>query len=145
DQLDRVNQETLVATGFLRLGPVRRNAGNPKVAFSRNEVLTEMTDSVGSVFLGLTIGCARCHDHKFDNFTQEEYYRIQAFLAATHEKDIVLTSKEVEEDWQKKTDRLKETIKQLKQQLADAPEEARPALEARLKQAQDSLPPPLPT
>jgi hypothetical protein len=51
---------------FHRLGPVRRNAGNPEIALSRNEVLTERTDVIGSAFLGLTVGCARCHNHKFD-------------------------------------------------------------------------------
>jgi len=75
--------EPLVAAGFHRLGPVRRNAGNTDVAFSRNEVLTEVTDAVGATFLGLTIGCARCHDHMFDAIRQRDYYRLQAFFAAT--------------------------------------------------------------
>ncbi len=47
-----------IAAGFHRLGPVRRNAGNQDVASNRNEVLTEMTDAVGMVFMGLTVGCA---------------------------------------------------------------------------------------
>ena len=77
----------LASTGSV---PVRRNAGNPDVAFSRHEVLTEMTDALGVVFLGLTVGCARCHDHKFDAIPQADYYRLQAFLAAAQENDIVL-------------------------------------------------------
>src|SRR5262249_40016497 len=59
--------DCMTAAGFHRLGPVRRNAGNKLVAFSRNEVLTEMTDAIGAAFLGLTMGCARCHDHRFDD------------------------------------------------------------------------------
>ena len=45
---------------------------------TRQEVLTEMTSSIGSVFLGLTVGCARCHNHKFDPIAQKDYYRMQA-------------------------------------------------------------------
>jgi hypothetical protein len=58
--------EALIAAGFNRLGPLRKNAGNQEVASSRNEVLTEMTNAVGAVMLGVTLGCARCHNHKFD-------------------------------------------------------------------------------
>jgi hypothetical protein len=68
DELEPDNPAMQIAAGFHRLGPVRRNAGNPDVAFSRNEVLTDMTDAIGMVFLGLTVGCARCHDHNFDDF-----------------------------------------------------------------------------
>ena len=73
------NHENLVAAGFHRLGPVRRNAGNKNLAFSRNEVLTEMTDAIGAAFLGLTVGCARCHDHSSTTISQKDYYRLQAF------------------------------------------------------------------
>jgi hypothetical protein len=52
-------RDELVAAGFHRLGPVRRNAGNTDVAFSRNEVLTERTNIIGAAFLGLTLGCAQ--------------------------------------------------------------------------------------
>src|SRR2546421_12888038 len=93
------SHELLAAAGFHRLGPVRRNAGNQDVAFSRNEVLTEMTDGVGMVFLGLTVGCARCHDHKADDFSQEDYYRLQAFLAATHEHNLPLVDAQAQADW----------------------------------------------
>ncbi len=40
-----------------------------------------MTNIVGAAFLGVTIGCARCHDHKFDAFRQSDYYRLQGFFA----------------------------------------------------------------
>src|SRR5205085_2912783 len=55
-------EQLQIAVGLHRLGPVRRNAGNPDVALSRNEVLTQRTDVIGTAFLGLSIGCARCHD-----------------------------------------------------------------------------------
>src|SRR5207248_6622736 len=107
DEIDPHDHELQTATGFHRLGSVRRNAGNQDVASSRNEVLTEMTDAVGLVFLGLTVGCARCHDHKFDDFTQVDYYRLQAFLAATHEHDRILADIKTQAAWQTRTDRVK--------------------------------------
>ena len=89
DEMDPSNQTYLVASGFNRLGPLRKNAGNQDVASSQNEVLTEMTNIVGAAFLGVTVGCARCHDHKFDPFRQSDYYRMQAHFAQTQPNDIV--------------------------------------------------------
>src|SRR5579884_17477 len=134
-----------IAVGFYRLGAIRRNAGNPKVAFSRNEVLSEMTDSIGAVFMGLTVGCARCHDHKFDDFSQEDYYRLQAFLAQMQEKDIVLADTKTKADWESRTQQMQTKIKRLKQALETAEGEERLRLRAELAQVQRQMPPPLPT
>ena len=69
-------------------GALRKNAGNQDAAYNRNEILVEMTNVIGSALLGVTLGCARCHDHKFDPIRQKDYYRIQAFFATTQHKDI---------------------------------------------------------
>src|SRR5204862_7243696 len=106
DELAANDADRLIAAGFHRLGPVRRNAGNKLVAFSRNEVLTEMTDAIGSAFLGLTLGCARCHDHRFDDISQKDYYRLQAYFAATQERDLVLADAKTQTDWQTRTDKI---------------------------------------
>jgi hypothetical protein len=90
DELEPDNLDCQIAAGFHRLGPVRRNAGNQMIAFSRLEVVTERTDAIGAVFLGLTVGCARCHNHRFDDIPQEDYYRLQAYLAAMDEVDVPL-------------------------------------------------------
>jgi hypothetical protein len=145
DELGPGQPDVEVAVGFLRLGPIRRNAGNPKVAFSRNEVLTEMTDSIGSVFLGLTVGCARCHDHKFDDFSQADYYHLQAFLAQTQEHDIILADKARQAAWEARTKSTQKEIKRLKQALETADSEERSRLRSRLEEMQKHLPPPLPT
>ena len=59
DEIGPQEDETLIAAGFNRLGPYRKNAGNQDAAYNRNEVLTEMTNINGAAFLGVTLGCAR--------------------------------------------------------------------------------------
>src|SRR5439155_6504325 len=80
--------ERLIATGFNRCGPVHLVSGNTDPEVNRQEVLTEMTSGGAAAFLGLTVGCARCHDHKFDPISQADYYRLQGFFAVTQTKDI---------------------------------------------------------
>ena len=92
DELYPNDRQSLAALGLNRLGPLRLNAGMQDLAKNRQEVLTEITDVIGAAFLGLTLGCARCHDHKFDPLTQADYYRIQSFFAATSALDIPLLS-----------------------------------------------------
>jgi len=145
DEIDAQSQDMRIATGFWRLGPVRRNAGNPEAAFSRNEVLTEMTDACGMVFLGLTVGCARCHDHRFDDFSQVDYYRLQAFLAATHEHNQILADAATQAGWQKRTDKLKQEMKQIQKELARSTGEVRTGLARKLKEFEAQLPDPLPS
>ncbi|MFO0952295.1 MAG: DUF1549 and DUF1553 domain-containing protein [Isosphaeraceae bacterium] len=72
----------LIATGFGRSGPREVVGGNVDPLVKRQSELTEVTGTVGSVFLGLTLGCARCHDHKFDALPTTDYYRLQSFFAA---------------------------------------------------------------
>jgi len=73
----------LIATGFGRGGPREVVGGNVDPLVKRQTELTEITGTVGSVFLGLTIGCARCHDHKFDPIPTTDYYALQSFFAAS--------------------------------------------------------------
>ena len=77
-----------VATGFHRHYPDESNAAN--LQQRRSEQLLDVTDAFGSAFLGLTVGCAKCHDHKFDPILQKDYYRFQSFFANSAEDDAVL-------------------------------------------------------
>jgi len=79
DELEPDNPEALIATGLNRLYPEETNASNFLQA--RQTILDDITDVTGLAFLGLTIGCARCHDHKFDPIEQTDFYRLQAFFA----------------------------------------------------------------
>ncbi len=92
DELFPGNNEALIATGFHRAGPIHIVGGNQDEEMNRQEVLTEMTTAVSNVFLGLTMQCARCHNHKFDPIPQSDYYKLQALLATTDLKDKVIAS-----------------------------------------------------
>ena len=72
--------EARIGTGLYTLGPElhESNMNIPKLV---HEQLIDAVDTTGSVFLGLTLGCARCHDHKFDPISQRDYYRFQAIFA----------------------------------------------------------------
>lgn len=70
--------EQSVALSFLRLAPFNRT---PVSEENRDSWLSEMTSTVGSVFLGMTIGCAKCHDHKYDSVPQRDFYRMKAFFS----------------------------------------------------------------
>ncbi|HXG13014.1 MAG TPA: DUF1549 and DUF1553 domain-containing protein [Gemmataceae bacterium] len=79
DELEPDNPEALTAAGLNRLWPDEYNAAN--LEQRRQEILDDVTETTALVFLGLTFGCARCHDHKFDPILQTDYYRLQAFFA----------------------------------------------------------------
>ena len=144
-QLTAIQRELLVASGFHRLGAVRRNAGNPELAFSRHEVLTEMTDILGNAILGLTIGCARCHDHKFDPIPQADYYHLQAYLAAAHEYDCVLAPPETQARWKSVTEALNRQLAELRKEQGSRTGVLSDELESRILEVQRLLPGPLPT
>ncbi len=145
DEIGPDDQECLTASIFHRLGPIRRNAGNPDIALSRNEVLTERADVIGPAFLGLTVGCARCHDHKLEPITQKDYYRLQAYLAATDEHNIVLASAEQQKTWDAETQRIKGEIQKLQKLAKEAVGQEKTRLEVEIEGLEDQLPPPLPT
>jgi hypothetical protein len=74
-------RDQLIATGFLRVGPQDNSASlfNEQDR-ARAEVLADLTETTGSAFLGLTLSCNRCHDHKFDPLSHADYFRMRAFF-----------------------------------------------------------------
>jgi cytochrome c553 len=145
DEIGPQDQEALTASVFHRLGPVRRNAGNPEIALSRNEVLTERTDIIGAAFLGLSVGCARCHNHKLEPISQRDYYRLQAYFAATQEHNVSLASAADQQAWEAETKRIKAEMEKLKVVLRTKTGDERVKMQAEFDALEDSLPPLLAT
>ena len=75
DEIDGNNPDNLIALGFLRNGPTITNQHTEKI---RVDEVDDMVSTTGAVCLGITIGCARCHDHKYEPITQRDYYRLFA-------------------------------------------------------------------
>jgi mono/diheme cytochrome c family protein len=78
DELDTVTADGLIATGYYRLGQWDDEPVDPVQALYDD--LDDLIATTGQVFLGLTVNCARCHDHKIDPFPQKDYYRLLAFF-----------------------------------------------------------------
>lgn len=72
--------QAAIATGFLLCGPDMVDINDQEER--RHTVLNELTGTVGSAFLGLSVGCAQCHDHKTDPVSQLDFYRLRAFFAS---------------------------------------------------------------
>jgi hypothetical protein len=145
DEMDPDDQVLRIASGFNRLGPLRKNAGNQEVASSRNEVLTEMTNVVGAGLLGVTLGCARCHDHKFDPIRQKDYYRLQAYFAATHDKDVSLASEEQRNAWQARTEAIEREVRRMRGTMRALQGEEKKAMAKKIADLEKEKPEPLPS
>ncbi|HEY1379650.1 MAG TPA: PSD1 and planctomycete cytochrome C domain-containing protein [Gemmataceae bacterium] len=78
DEMDPVTPERLIATGYYRLGLWDDEPVDSEQAYF--DGLDDIVSTTGQAFLGLTVGCARCHDHKIDPFPQADYYRLLAFV-----------------------------------------------------------------
>jgi Protein of unknown function (DUF1553)/Protein of unknown function (DUF1549)/Planctomycete cytochrome C len=77
--------DSLIATGFLRTVPDDTNEAELNRPLERNEIVGRVTESVASNLLGLTFQCARCHNHKYDPVTQEDYYRLLACFTPVYD------------------------------------------------------------
>jgi len=119
DELYPNDPAAKVATGFNRLWPDESNLANP--ILMRQEILDDITDTVSSVFMGLTYGCAKCHDHKFDPILQKDYYKLQAFFAGTtnHDRTSLLSGEQASRyqeqyaEWDGKTREIRAEMRKL--------------------------------
>ena len=111
-------QDALIATGYLRLGPQDNSAG----AFNeqdraRSELLTDLTETTSSALLGLTMSCCRCHDHKFDPLSQADHFRMRAFFEPVKYADETPLDLDSEQEAiRKNNEALKQELEPVQQQ-----------------------------
>lgn len=152
DQLPNYSADAIVATGFYRLHVWDDEPDN--TVESEFDDLDDIMVATSGAFMGLTIGCARCHDHKFDPISQKEYYQLLAFFRSVNPHGVhhtggggrglgritrPLASPQELDAW----DALKkERVREAETRLAAASgEESKKALEEELKKARAAAPP----
>ncbi len=87
DLLPKATTEQVLATSFLRMGK-RNNEGGIIDEEFRVEYVNERAELMGKAFMGLTVACARCHDHKYDMISQREYYQLAGYFNSIDERGI---------------------------------------------------------
>ncbi len=133
DQIAPDDPEALVGTGFLVAGThdtVTIENIEGKLQQRAND-LDDMVSTTGAAFLGLTIGCARCHDHKFDPIQQADYYRIQAAFGGVQHGEREWTTLALKERRAGQETPLLEKQQQVMAQMKTLKEQAKPLVEAQ--------------
>ncbi|HEV3204640.1 MAG TPA: PSD1 and planctomycete cytochrome C domain-containing protein, partial [Gemmataceae bacterium] len=118
DLLANPTLDQKIATGFHRNTLTNREGGVDREQF-RVEAVVDRVNTTGKVFLGTTIGCAQCHDHKYDPFTQREYYQLFAFFNSDVEVDIPAPLKSAKEVYAKKKAAYDLKLAELKKAIDD--------------------------
>lgn len=132
---DEREQDLLIATGYLRLGP----HDNSAAAFneqgrSRAELMADLVETTGSAFLGLTLACCRCHDHKYDPLSQADHFRMRAFFEGVRfADDLPLDLAEEQRAIRQQHRGVEAEIKPLQTERENLLSPARAALEAKRK------------
>ena len=125
--VNAAEQDALLATGYLRMGP----HDNAAPLFneqdrSRAELMSDLVETTGAAFLGLTLGCCRCHDHKFDPLSQADHFRMRAFFEpVTFADDLPLDLAPEQEAIRRHNDGIEARVAPLEQRRDAAYEAAR--------------------
>jgi hypothetical protein len=133
DELDEVTYDTLIATGFHRIGPrvLFREKQNPHY---RYDYLDDMIATTSRAFLGLTVSCARCHNHKFDAISQLDYYRMMAVFFPYIDYDHPLAPAEEAASNEQLREEITAKVRPLREQIRQIEEPYRQAaFEVKLK------------
>ncbi len=153
DEMPDATFETKIATGIHRLGLIDDEPADP--VMDRFDQLDDMIKTVGTTFLGLTIHCARCHDHKFDPIPQADYYRMVAIFApgkrfvrdSVESISVVLASESEQTrvaELNRAVDRQIASIRERLQGLGEVSKPLKDELEARIKALETNRPAMLP-
>lgn len=119
DELYPDSNEARIAVSFHRHFPDESNAAH--IRLRRQEMLNDITDATAYAFLGVTLACARCHDHKFDPLLHKDYYRLQSFFSNTRIEDDALLGTRAEREayaakfakWQQVTQPIRDEMESL--------------------------------
>jgi len=122
DLLLNATQDQIVATGFIRMSMLNEEGGVDPEQF-RMDAMFDRMDAVGKAFLGLSIACAQCHDHKFDPLTQEEYYQLFAYLNNDHEAQRVVYSPGEQMEINRLREKIRTVESRLKEEHRDWPKQ----------------------
>ncbi|MBG98958.1 MAG: hypothetical protein CMN58_01280 [Solibacterales bacterium] len=116
DELDEVTNDSLIATGFNRVGPTvgHREKDNPQYRYN---YLDDMIGTTSRAFMGLTVNCARCHDHKFDPITQHDYYSMLAIFFPFVNYEFALADSTTVREFEMREAAITAKIKPLRQQI----------------------------
>ena len=114
DELPDRNQDSITALGFCRNGPFIGDMAFMQNEQTRQDELDDIVSTVGGAFLGLTVGCARCHDHKYDPLRQKDYYSMVAVFAPSIRDDTPLAPPELSENYDRRMTEIDREIEGLK-------------------------------
>ncbi|MFT5131049.1 MAG: cytochrome c553, partial [Rhodothermales bacterium] len=125
DELAPDNGLAHMATGFLAAGVFPTQITEAEFEVSRYDELDDMVATTGVAFLGLSVGCARCHDHKYDPFPTRDYYRLAANFAKAirNERQVPVDGGDLDErlaEWQTSGEELEERVVAARTALAPA-------------------------
>ena len=138
DELDTTTHETRIATGFLRAGPRVnfREKDNPE---RRYDYLDDVLATLGRGVLGMTVQCARCHDHKFDPILQKDYYSLEASIFGYVETEYPMLPEDQAAAYLRLTSQLDDRQGVLQDQVAEIEEPYRESL--KLARIESDFPP----
>jgi hypothetical protein len=137
DMLPHPSEEQLIATGFHRNTLINEEGGTDQEQF-RVEAIVDRVSTTGSVWLGLTVGCARCHSHKYDPISQVEFYQLFALLNNCEEPTIEAPTRLQRERGElARREAIRREIKSLEEQV----EKQRPGLEAEQREWEATVTP----
>jgi hypothetical protein len=150
DELPDVSSQTLIATGFHALGAWQDEVDPLEAAQYRADELDDMIRTTAQTFLGLTLGCARCHNHKFDPLTMADYYSLAAILAPLKrpnkgrtDRDVPLGSPEqiaAQRERDAKIEMVQKKIGELQKDKSEGNEQTIADLREEIKKLREKLP-----
>ncbi len=135
DELAPNDKDAVIATAFLRMGVYEFNQRDARSHWSL--IMDETTDVVGEALLGVSIGCARCHDHKFDPILREDYYRLQAFFTPILWRDEAIATPEQHAQHDQRQAKWEALSEKVRKRIAEIDQ---PFIEAETKRAVELFP-----